>query len=66
MKVKWQWDEYALNRVLLMTAVVAATLVIVEGRALTIRQTCVFEKLVGAHHVLRSIHMVAGQMFCRP
>jgi hypothetical protein len=65
-KVKCNMYEYALSRVLHMTALVAATFIVSERSAFAVRQSRIFEKLVGTHHVLGSFHMVAREMFRGP
>jgi hypothetical protein len=58
--------EYVFARVLYMTAVVAAAFIVDERGAFAVRQSRIFEKLVGTHHVLCSINMVAREMFRGP
>ena len=49
-----------------MTAIETTTLVVRERGAFAVRQACVFEELVGAHHIFGGFDMVARQMLGGP
>ena len=58
--------EYVLDRVLHVTTIEAAALIVRERRAFAVGQTRIFEKLVGAHHVFGGFDMVARQILGGP